>query len=66
MVVVFDVPGTPRRGRGEYVCARRACLERAMKKRAFCRVFRRTVTVDEEALREMLAELVTTNEGSGR
>lgn len=65
-VVVFDVPGAPRRGRGAYVCARRACLERAMSKRVFCRVFRRTVTFDEEVLREVFAGLVSTKEGSGR
>lgn len=62
--VVFDRVGEPRRGRGAYLCPSRACLERALKKRVFSRVFRCTVKVDEELLRTSYSELMkTTTEG---
>ncbi|MBN1629294.1 MAG: YlxR family protein [Thermoleophilia bacterium] len=35
------------RGRGAYLCRRRACLDRALQKKAFQRAFRTTVVVNE-------------------
>ncbi len=65
--VVFDRLDIPRAGRGAYLCRRRACLERALKKRVFSRVFRRTVSVKEEELREAMEALLnTTSEECGR
>ncbi len=40
------VPGRAVPGRGAYTCRRLACFERAVAKRGFNRVLRRTVTVD--------------------
>lgn len=40
-----------RSGRGAYLCPRRACLDTALRKRAFARAFRRTVELCEEDLR---------------
>lgn len=42
--------GGPRLGRGAYVCRRRVCLDRALHRRAFQRVFRRSVVVDIEKI----------------
>ncbi|OFW60542.1 MAG: hypothetical protein A2133_11780 [Actinobacteria bacterium RBG_16_64_13] len=39
-----------RRGRGAYLCRRRACLDRALHRRAFQRAFRASVMVAEEEL----------------
>ena len=65
--VVFDEPGELRTGRGAYLCRRRVCLERALKKRVFSRVFRRTVMIREEELRGSLVALLnTTSEECGR
>ena len=38
------------RGRGAYLCRRRACLDRALQKKAFQRAFRATVVVDEDEM----------------
>ena len=38
------------RGRGAYLCRRRACLDRALQKKAFQRAFRTTVMVDEDEM----------------
>ncbi|GAB4246941.1 MAG: hypothetical protein Kow00129_07390 [Thermoleophilia bacterium] len=51
--VVPDREG-PRIGRGAYLCPRRVCLEQALRRRAFNRAFRRTVTFDEEELRRAI------------
>ncbi len=40
------LPGRLEPGRGAYTCRRLACFERAVARRAFARVLRRTVTVD--------------------
>jgi predicted RNA-binding protein YlxR (DUF448 family) len=37
-------------GRGAYVCWRRACLDRALQRRAFNRAFRATVVVDVDSV----------------
>ena len=39
-------PGRLLPGRGVYTCRRLSCFERALSRRAFNRVLRRTVTVD--------------------
>ncbi|MBA3788377.1 MAG: YlxR family protein [Actinobacteria bacterium] len=39
-------PGRLNPGRGAYTCRRLACFERAVDRRAFARVLRRTVWVD--------------------
>ena len=38
------------RGRGAYLCKRRACLDRALQKRAFQRAFRTTVAVNGDEI----------------
>ena len=40
----------PRLGRGAYMCPRRVCFDRALHRRAFQRVFRRSVVVEVEKL----------------
>jgi predicted RNA-binding protein YlxR (DUF448 family) len=40
------------RGRGAYLCKSQACLDRALRRRAFQRAFRATVVVDEIGIRE--------------
>ena len=47
--VVADGDGV-RSGRGAYLCPMRACLDKALRKRAFARAFRRTVGVCDEDL----------------
>jgi predicted RNA-binding protein YlxR (DUF448 family) len=44
-------PGKTLPGRGVYTCRRLACFERALARRAFNRVLRRTVTVEPELAR---------------
>ena len=44
-------PGRTLPGRGVYTCRRLACFERALSRRAFARVLRRTVTVEPELAR---------------
>jgi uncharacterized protein len=39
-----------RRGRGAYLCRRRACLDRALHRKAFQRVFRGPVLVVEDEI----------------
>jgi hypothetical protein len=48
--VVVDSPGERRTGRGAYLCPRRLCLDKALKKRAFPRAFRASVRVDPQEL----------------
>jgi uncharacterized protein len=48
-LVVPDGSGQ-RSGRGAYLCARRVCVDQAVRRRAFQRAFRRTVRVDEAGL----------------
>ena len=45
------VTGRNTPGRGVYTCRRLACFERALARRAFNRVLRRTVTVEPELAR---------------
>jgi uncharacterized protein len=45
------VPGRTLPGRGVYTCKRLACFERALSRRAFNRVLRRTVLVEPELAR---------------
>ena len=42
------------RGRGAYLCRRRACLDRALQKKAFQRAFKTTVVVDEDEIGAVL------------
>jgi predicted RNA-binding protein YlxR (DUF448 family) len=51
-VVVVEREG--QRGRGAYLCRQRACLDRALHRRAFQKAFRATVTVPEEEIAEAL------------
>jgi predicted RNA-binding protein YlxR (DUF448 family) len=44
-------PGRTLPGRGVYTCSRLACFERALARRAFNRVLRRTVRVEPELAR---------------
>jgi predicted RNA-binding protein YlxR (DUF448 family) len=44
-----------RRGRGAYLCRRRACLDRALHRKAFQRAFRASVVVVEDEIAEQLA-----------
>jgi predicted RNA-binding protein YlxR (DUF448 family) len=44
-------PGRTLPGRGVYTCRRLSCFERALSRRAFNRVLRRTVTVDRALAR---------------
>ena len=45
------VPGPHEPGRGAYTCRRLACFERAVARRGFARVLRRTVSVDPDLAR---------------
>lgn len=47
-VVVAE--GKERKGRGAYLCWRRACLDRALHRKAFQRAFRASVTVAEDEI----------------
>jgi predicted RNA-binding protein YlxR (DUF448 family) len=51
-------PGRELPGRGVYTCRRLACFERALARRAFSRVLRRTVVAEPE-----LARLYTDADG---
>ena len=44
-------PGRTLPGRGAYTCRRLACFERAVARRAFSRVLKRTVQVDQALAR---------------
>ncbi|NLE10822.1 MAG: DUF448 domain-containing protein [Actinobacteria bacterium] len=46
------------RGRGAYLCKRRACLDRAVQKKAFQRAFRTTVVVDEDEIAAALTSCI--------
>jgi predicted RNA-binding protein YlxR (DUF448 family) len=51
-VVVVD--GSEHMGRGAYLCRRKACVERAISRKAFQRAFRKRVCVDRD---EMVAAI---------
>lgn len=53
--VVVDT-GKDRKGRSAYLCKSEACLDRALRRRAFNRAFRATVGVDEELIRAAVTE----------
>jgi len=53
--VVVD-RGKDRKGRSAYLCKSEACLDRALRRKAFNRAFRATVGVDEELIRVAVAE----------
>ena len=48
--------GKDRKGRSAYLCKSEACLDRALRRKAFNRAFRATVGVDEELIRVAVAE----------
>jgi uncharacterized protein len=50
--VCVVVVGRGVRGRGAYLCKSQACLDRALRRKAFQRAFRATVVVDEAGIRE--------------
>ena len=52
------VPGRTEPGRGAYTCRRLACFERAVDRRAFNRILKRTLVVDPA-----LARLYTDTDG---
>lgn len=65
--VRVDRVGEERAGRGAYLCPRWACLERALHKRMFSRVFRQTVAIDDMELRAAFSVLLEEiKEQSGR
>jgi predicted RNA-binding protein YlxR (DUF448 family) len=43
-----------RRGRGAYLCRRRACLDRALHRKAFQRAFRASLVVDADEIAALL------------
>lgn len=47
---VVVVQGTPLSGRGAYLCRRRACVERALLRKAFQKAFRIALVVDRDEL----------------
>ncbi len=47
-------------GRGAYLCRRRACLDRALQRKAFQRAFRATVVPDLDEMMTALATDITT------
>ena len=49
------IPGRTLPGRGAYTCRRLACFERALARRSFARVLKRTVKV-EQALARLYTE----------
>jgi predicted RNA-binding protein YlxR (DUF448 family) len=53
--VVLDAVGSGG-GRGAWLHPTPACLEQAVKRRAFARAFRKTVVVDQAALRAVLTD----------
>ncbi len=55
--VVVTAGGGARTGRGAYVCPKLVCLERAFRRRAFTRAFRRKVAVFEDGLRVAFREV---------
>ena len=44
-------------GRGAYLCAKQACLDRALHRKAFQRAFRSTVAVDEGQIRSAIGQV---------
>jgi predicted RNA-binding protein YlxR (DUF448 family) len=51
--------GKERSGRSAYLCMRRSCLDRALHRKAFQRVFRASVVVDEAEIAAVLSRPVT-------
>jgi len=47
-------------GRSAYLCKRRACLDRALHRKAFQRAFRTSVVVDEKEIAAALSERTAT------
>jgi len=56
--VVLDM-GKARRGRSAYLCRSQACLDRALRRKAFNRAFRVTVEVDRELVQAAVCETRT-------
>jgi predicted RNA-binding protein YlxR (DUF448 family) len=54
-----DEDGEPRSGRGAYMCPRRACMDRALRKRAFQRALRVSAIVNADELLEALERLLS-------
>lgn len=61
--VRMDEPGRPRLGRGAYVCHSRACLERALRKRALQKALRVSAIVNADELLEALERLLEKETG---
>lgn len=55
--VVIDT-GRSRLGRGAYLCPQQACLDRALRRRAFQRAFRKSVIAEPQELNEILRGLM--------
>lgn len=51
---VVVTAGRERKGRGAYLCRRRACLDRALQRRAFQRAFRTSVSVAQQEIEASL------------
>lgn len=51
---VVPARGAVHPGRGAYLCRSRACLDRALQRRAFQRAFRGSVAVDGESIATIL------------
>ena len=63
--VIVD-PGGRMNGRGAYLCADPACLEKAFRKRGLSRTFRAEVSADALAqVREALQEMLREKEATG-
>jgi predicted RNA-binding protein YlxR (DUF448 family) len=61
--VRMDEPGSPRLGRGAYVCPRRACMDRALRRRALQKALRVSAIVDADELLEALERLLEEETG---
>jgi predicted RNA-binding protein YlxR (DUF448 family) len=51
--------GKERSGRSAYLCRRQSCFDRALHRKAFQRVFRAPVVVDEEEITAVLSHTAT-------
>lgn len=61
--VRMDEPGNPRLGRGAYVCPRRACMDRALRRRALQKALRVSAIVNADELLEALERLLEEETG---
>ena len=61
--VRMDAPGSPRLGRGAYVCPRRACMDRALRRRSLQKALRVSAIVNTDELLEALERLLEEETG---